>query len=584
MRAGNLRRYTALFCLLLLAGGVLRRLATLFGAEWDTFLVILRGALYAGLLLGWLSSVRTRLLPSPARSYILVSGGLLLLLLLLQNVRYRVLPDGVDLTRWCWYAYYIPMILVPALFAMSCIHMSRGIPGQTDLAPLIPSVLLALGVLSNDLHHWAFLPKAGTEAFIGKDGTYTYGFLFYAVCVWIGICTAAGLGMLVRATRREPRRALPVFLLMPLWLLLLTLADRVTWWPYTMTETFCICSAVTLEACIRTRLIPHNENYRGFFGHMEIPAAITDRGMETLYTTAAPLEADREQLAAALEGPVELTEGLRLHGKAVSAGNVFWAEDESALNRMRRELEDANETIEMENDLLRYENEQKEERARVDARNRLYECAAREVYPAQKRLEALIDRTEPGSPAFRDRMAEICVLNAYIKRRANFVLLSEERNAITAAEMKAALSESAVYLGYCGTAATVDSAAEQDIPFETAAAVLDTYEAAAEALLHRASYLWIRLRDGELRLIADCAELPALGGTPLPAEPGDEDGSACWTVRWETEGGATESAIVVTHPCGASLATMDDCSMGRTRPFPRRELAKKEVRPHAAIP
>ena len=164
------------------------------------------------------------------------------------------------------------------------------------------------------------------------------------------------------------------------------------------------------------------------------------------------------------------------------------------------------------------------------------------------------------------------------------MLLSEERNAITAAEMKAALSESAVYLGYCGTAATVDSEAEQDIPFETAAAVLDTYEAAAEALLHRASYLWIRLRDGELRLIADCAELPALGGTPLPAEPGDEDGSACWTVRWETKGGATEGAIVVTHPCGASLATMDGCSMGRTRPFPRRELAKKEVRPHDTIP
>ena len=60
---------------------------------------------------------------------------------------------------------------------------------------------------------------------------------------------------------------------------------------------------------------------------------------------------------------MDLQEGLWLHGKAVSAGNVFWAEDESALKRMRRELEDANETIEMENDLLRYENEQKEERA-----------------------------------------------------------------------------------------------------------------------------------------------------------------------------------------------------------------------------
>ena len=542
MRGGNLRRYTAIFAVLLAFGGMLRRVMAqpFVTPEWDTFLNILRGTLYAGLLLGWLTSVRTRLLPTPARSYILVSGGLLLLLLLLQNVRYRMVPEESDLVRWCWYAYYIPMILVPALFAMSCLHMSRGIPGRTDLVTLVPSVLLALGVLTNDLHTRVFMPKTGMGGFIGNEGTYTHGFLFYTVCVWIGVCMAAGLVLLVRATLRKPRRALPVFLLMPLWLVLIILADRVAKWPYTMPETFCICSAVTLEACIRTRLIPYNENYRGFFGHMEIPAAITDRGMETLYTTAVPLEAGREQMEAALEGPVELTEGLRLHGKAISAGNVFWAEDESALNRLRRELEDANETIEMENDLLRYENEQKEERARVDARNRLYERAAREVYPAQKRLEALIDRTEPGTPAFRDRMAEICVLNAYIKRRANFVLLSEERNAITAAEMKAALSESAVYLGYCGTAATVDSTAEADIPFETAAAVLDTYEAAAEALLHRASYLWIRLRDGELRLIVDCAELPDIGETPLEAEAGTEDGSACLTVRWAagTEGGS----------------------------------------------
>ena len=232
----------------------------------------------------------------------------------------------------------------------------------------------------------------------------------------------------------------------------------------------------------------------------------------------------------------------------------------------------ANETIEMENDLLRYENEQKEERARVDARNRLYERAAREVYPAQKRLEALIDQAQPGTDGFRGKMAEICVLNAYIKRRANFVLLSEERSGITAAEMRAALSESAVYLGYCGTAATVDCEAEKDIPFATAAAVLDTYEAAAEALLGRASYLWIRLRDGELKMIADCAELPETGETPLAAEPGDEDGSACWTIRWE---GGAANVIAVTHPCSASLATMDGCNMGLTKPFPLRDTRAK---------
>ena len=90
--------------------------------------------------------------------------------------------------------------------------------------------------------------------------------------------------------------------------------------------------------------------------------------------------------------------------------------------------------------------------------------------------------------------------------------------------------------------------------------MLDTYEAAAEALLGRTAYLWIRLRDGELKMIADCAELPETGETPLAAEPGDEDGSACWTIRWE---GGAANVIAVTHPCSASLATMDSCSIGR---------------------
>ena len=484
MRAGSLRRSTAVFAVLLVLGGVIRRVMPAFGPAADSAFTVLRAALYAGMLLEWLSSVRNRLLPTPARTYILASGGLLLLLLLAQNVRFRPALENPAIYHWCWYIYYIPMIMVPALFAMSCLHMSRGIPGRTDLVPLVPSAALVAAVLTNDLHYRVFIPAGSAAAMNGEAGSYTYGFGYYVICVWVSLCLAAGL----------------------------------------------------LETCIRTRLIPSNGNYRGFFAHMETPAVITDRGMEKLYATAAPLGAGREQMAAALEGPVELSEGLRLHGKAVSAGNVFWAEDEGTLNRLRQELEDANETIEMENDLLRYENEQKEERARVDARNRLYERAAREVYPAQKRLEALIDQAQPGTDGFRGKMAEICVLNAYIKRRANFVLLSEERSGITAAEMRAALSESAVYLGYCGTAATVDCEAEKDIPFTTAAAVLDTYEAAAEALLGRASYLWIRLRDGELKMIADCAELPETGETPLAAEPGEEDGSACWTIRWE--GGA----------------------------------------------
>ena len=61
---------------------------------------------------------------------------------------------------------------------------------------------------------------------------------------------------------------------------------------------------------------------------------------------------------------MDLQEGLRLHGKAVSAGNVFWAEDESGVRRAQERLLEANETIEQENDLIRAETEQKEKELR----------------------------------------------------------------------------------------------------------------------------------------------------------------------------------------------------------------------------
>ena len=151
MRAGSLRRSTAVFAVLMLLGGAIRRVMPAFGPAADSAFTILRAALYAGMLLEWLSSVRNRLLPTPARTYILTSGGLLLLLLLAQNVRFRPALENPEIYRWCWYVYYIPMILVPALFAMSCLHMSRGIPGRTDLVPLIPSAALVAAVLTNDL-------------------------------------------------------------------------------------------------------------------------------------------------------------------------------------------------------------------------------------------------------------------------------------------------------------------------------------------------------------------------------------------------------------------------------------------------
>lgn len=72
--------------------------------------------------------------------------------------------------------------------------------------------------------------------------------------------------------------------------------------------------------------------------------------------------------------------------------------DGSTLRRLNEELEAASEELESENDILRYENEQNAELLRVDARNRLYSLAAREVYGTQKKFSALLDGMTADAP------------------------------------------------------------------------------------------------------------------------------------------------------------------------------------------
>ena len=49
----------------------------------------------------------------------------------------------------------------------------------------IPSLVLLVGILTNDLHQWAFRFHLGYE--IGWD-QYQHNFLYYATVVWIFVC------------------------------------------------------------------------------------------------------------------------------------------------------------------------------------------------------------------------------------------------------------------------------------------------------------------------------------------------------------------------------------------------------------
>ena len=379
MEERNRKRNTWLFMAFLLLGGVIHFLDRKdYAFVPDTLIFCVIFTIYAGLIIFWMQTVRDRLIRSRSRSYTLAAGWMMLLYLLIRTLKYRI-DMTPAVSRAFWYLFYVPMIMMPMLFLMTCIRFHSGRDSRPgELALLIPAVLLTGAVLTNDMHFLVFYPKTEPSLLSGVNGTYGYGPLYWAVYAWIGLSIALGVFFLwwkAHGSRGWQRVLWPIFFLAAIPAVVYlndTIGARGYHKFYQVPETHIFCMLGVFEACIRSRLMPRNENYAAFFTGMEIPAMIADAALSPVYRTAKPLEASPDQLRAALRGPLALDADIQLFGRAIHGGCAFWTVDESTLHRLNDRLEEANETIGLENELIRYENEQREEKARLDARNAVY--------------------------------------------------------------------------------------------------------------------------------------------------------------------------------------------------------------------
>ena len=188
----------------------------------------------------------------------------MLFYLALRCVKYRVIGSSSEtLTRWAWYTFYVPRLMIPTLFFMSCIgfYAEERDRKWDERWLLLPAAALVLGILTNDLHLLAFMPLDEIDTLKGDAGTYTYGVLFYAAYGWIILMTAGGILRLVRGSRRTGRwreSALPLLCL--LMVPILSAAER--WLSthhlpllYTVPEIDSFCMLGCLEYCLRNYML-----------------------------------------------------------------------------------------------------------------------------------------------------------------------------------------------------------------------------------------------------------------------------------------------------------------------------------------
>ncbi len=529
---------TWLFFAFLLLGGIANLLTRTRISIVDTFMFSANFMIYIGLLLFWLLSVRQRLLPTRARSYIILSAVLMILLLLIRVLRFRVLPVIV-VRRYLDYAYNIPMVLVPTLFLMTCIRISRGEEAEgkrRERLLLAPACFMLLLILTNDLHQLFYRRLIPLKEFHGIVGTYTYGPLFYLMYGWIALTMITGIGILIRRTYRQNLRGLLWFAGVAFIWTGLSLLNRLVFTPldlarmYHFPEILVFGLLGSFEVCIRSRLIPYNENYTGFFSNLGLPVRITDEAFAAVYETNIPIKAADTEFSAAVAADVYLDEDTRLRGMKLHPGYVFWTEDESELHEESRRLAEANELLSEENDLIAIENELMEKKAHLDAQNRVYDRIAAALYPKQKRIEALLRANPPESDGFPAALAKCCVLNAYCKRKSNLMLLSEESLPQPNRELFLALQESARFLKCCGIDAAATGEEYAQLPLETVHALYDSFETLIEAFLPYMHRMTVSLASGGVRLAVEADQSPAVPNTALPVESRESDGCCFLTI------------------------------------------------------
>lgn len=490
----------AVLVVILVLCAVICRLLSRFDVVDDGFnylCSLLRAGIYIGIIITWGISVRRRVLNRSARRYLMSIAALLLFWFVIRTCKFLFLEGMPALQYYCWYGYYIPMILIPLMGVYLAICLGR--PEEYILpAPLkalmIPAIVFILLIITNNFHQKVFAFPFGMEA---ADSIYVHKPLYFVCLGWILAEVIAFLILLLVRSHVPGKRKMiwaPVipagaaFLygtgyLMGIQPLYLIAGD--------MTAVFTLIMLAVCEACIRSRLIPSNTRYSELFHASTIGAQIVDESYNRYLASDNAKEFSKELMRCTEKGPVELGNE-RLSGAPVTGGHVLWVENISMVQDLLEKLKRISSRLSENNNILKAEVELKEKQAQADEHMRIYDKITEEVAPQLWKIETLLELSDDHMKMI-ENLSLICVISSYIKRRGNLILLGEEASFFPAQELEYCLRESMENLRLCRVAVSLSCRCQGILPKDSAMAAYDFFEMIMESALPTMNAILINL-------------------------------------------------------------------------------------------
>ena len=470
----------------------------------------LRSGIYVFLFSAWCYSLWIRIVQTQARRYLLAISVLMVLWILLRSIKYSI--ENTDAERWLWYFYYFPMLFIPMLSVFVSRSLGKGedfrIPRWTKIL-YFPTLLLLLLVLTNDLHQQVFSFPTG----VLSDREYRYEGGYFFVLGWAALCAGFALLSMVKNCRIPRSRRIRWLPLVPLALSLAyacAYIKRVYWvWVLAgdMTVSQCLIFASILECCIQCGLIQSNLGYDELFEATSLPVQITDSAFCSQYVSVAMQGTlPQSELRQMQQDTVHLGDDTLLKRHKLRRGWVFWKEDISALNQIRKALELTRDELRDTGDVLAVENAQRARWLKLTEENRLYDMmeaqTARQIAMLRDLL-ANLQKTEDPDRA-RHLLGQVIIIGTYIKRRSNLIFVGMQRGAISVQELRLCLNESSENISVYGADCKAIVKGEGQLTVEQATQVYDLFEAVVETELESLRALLISIEVGRWVEVALC--------------------------------------------------------------------------------
>lgn len=443
---------TVVGIIIFLFGGAVRIFSHLTSSA-DNYIENFDVIIFSGLIIGWGVSVAYRIVQKNIRICLAISAALMLLWMALRAIKYNSPADINTYGRYLWYSYYIAMVFLPLMMFFAMLNIGK--PENTNNRKyllIIPAAVLVLLVMTNDFHQLAFVFEPD---FHNWNKQYSYGPVYYVIVVWIFILVLSSIVLSINRCRISATRK-------KLWIpiVIILVAIIYTLWNnlnhgysglriYNVPEVFCFASIALWESLIQIGLVPSNTGYGDFFNASNLNTLIFDNEGNVKYRSKNATNVSKD-VVLQNGNSVVIDENIILKKHNIKGGKVVWTEDISAINRINRELSEVKEQISEYNVILKSEAELKKRRAAVTEQNKLYDSITEFIRPQLCDLENILKNIENNSGDISVNYAGACVVNVYIKRISNLLIMAKSRKMLNAFELENSIRELAEYISVYG--------------------------------------------------------------------------------------------------------------------------------------